>query len=78
MEHQSTRYRSNEGKVQVNFFYFRLYCRNICEKNYSFRSEQERKRSNSQGDSLSGKGLPHQLRLGPDDVKKESDGGFYF
>lgn len=47
-------------------------------KKSSSRSEQERKRSNSQSDSSSGKGLPHQLRLGPDDAKKESNGEFHF
>ncbi|KAL3985424.1 WD domain G-beta repeat family protein [Acanthocheilonema viteae] len=47
--------------------------RAIDQMKEKFRSEQEKKRSNSQSDSLSGRGLPHQLRLGPDDAKKELD-----
>uniref|UniRef100_A0A0R3RSY3 WD_REPEATS_REGION domain-containing protein n=1 Tax=Elaeophora elaphi TaxID=1147741 RepID=A0A0R3RSY3_9BILA len=46
--------------------------RAIDQMKEKFRSEQERKRSNSQSDSSSGRGPQHQLRLGPDDVKKEA------
>ncbi|EJW75250.1 hypothetical protein WUBG_13837 [Wuchereria bancrofti] len=45
--------------------------RTIDQMKEKFRSEQERKRNNSQSDSSSGRGPSHQLRLGPDDVKKE-------
>ncbi|KAK6108318.1 WD domain G-beta repeat family protein [Brugia pahangi] len=45
--------------------------RAIDQMKEKFRSEQERKRNNSQSDSSSGRGPPHQLRLGADDVKKE-------
>ncbi|CAG9532760.1 unnamed protein product [Cercopithifilaria johnstoni] len=47
--------------------------RAIDQMKEKFRSEQERKRNNSQSDSSSGKGLPHQLRLAQDDSKRESD-----